>query len=282
MIRNLVAAIGFASLTAACAVSTPLPEYTTDGSVIDYANDLMRTTTGANLDRVVNRLTGRRGEEAGYRWLEDNWCPMHTAIYGGADIAREFSQFCAARGGVYDQGFCRDRNNPFDVLFFANVISDDMCTPAIPHVELEIYEPIAGYQNASYLAVLQERGYLTESEDAERRQDEAIESMARRVIEDARRDERQARHQEVFESSVGRRICRDGILRATAGAFDGTMVAQLDGFAEGQEQLRFRVLGYESPSLGPRVRFGSDPMMDDYRVSVGIVYWDRSANWYTC
>ena len=257
-----------------------LPSYDTSGTPIQYARSLLRTTSDIGINRVL--ADTETLDLQGHRLWRGTWCLDHPEVSEPEHITREFRSYCDALGGVLDGRLCRDDTNPDDVFFAMQVLTQTPCLqiggPPIHSVRVDVVEPEEGLQDRGYLSALSAFGYMSRAQ-----MQQAQARRAREQVEmEMRAREMQRRREAVPGSSVGTRICRDGILNAPAGQVRGTVIAQLDGFADNRAQIRFRVLGYESPSLGPNLRFGTDPLMGSFQVTPGLVFWDRASNWYVC
>ncbi len=287
-------------LASGCVVSGPLPDYESGGTVVEYAESLIASTTARNLDRFIN--TVKDGESDGFRSLRGWWCPRHDDVGDAYAVERQLDGFCRSRGGRYfPNGFCRDQQDLDRVLFIAKASPTTECSSG-PTVTLQIIEPTETPQSLAYVEELRAFGYETASERNERLKIEADQEAARAAewaagAEERRRleeDERLASqaHKEAFlASSMGTRICSYGTFdyvfmvggTPMSGQDPGYLVAQLDGFSEDKSRLRFRVLGFNIPShRGRGAPFARDPQFRGFVATPGIVYWDRTESWSNC
>lgn len=300
MTRKLLSIAALTSILTGCAANGPLPEPTTNGSVVDYANTLVSSTTAGTLDRLLDTVKDDQAD--GYRWLEGWWCPRHPEVGNASDVRRELAEICEEKGGTYEmRGFCRDSTDTDSILFLAQVSAPGKCSGG-PTAALTIIEPTDGVDNGDYIARLKRSGFETASErearmaNLERRQQDAVQTAEReRERAQLAKDLRKAKMQSL---SIGTRICRHGVFRYTAvggviaGSVisagrqtEGWLVGQLDGFSTDNEKIRFRVLGHNMPKRNAQATsppMANDPVMGDFMATPGIVYWDDTGNWAPC
>jgi len=280
-------------LTTGCVTSDPLPPPETTESVVGYTDALVDSTTAKNLDQFIDPMY--RGEESGYRWIRGDWCPRHVTVQTAADVRGEFQALCIARGGhMKRRWLCEDVEDPDLVFFAAKIDSPGRCRSGATRVALDVVEPTRTLDDTDYIAMLRRFGFETVAEIESREAQEAAhrrhteETYARYREEEKRRA--QAAKAAVLNSGVGTRICRAGlidyVLPSAIGSqrrAPGRLIAQLDGFSEDKERLRFRVLGYEVPSLEQHeALYGQGHRMGDFLAYPGTVYWDRTDNWAIC
>lgn len=278
---------------AGCAASGPLPTPTPDGSAVAYTDSLVRQTTAKTLDRFIDTVSD--GEEAGYRWLRGWWCPRHPYVGTAADVTRAIGRQCDALGGSYtDRLFCRDRTDSDSVLFVAKVTDTRECSGG-PTATIELIEPITDTHDPQYLAKVRSYGFKTAAEqrDAAARRAAEREAAAASDAERRQRDslQRERERLALLQASLGTRICRYGLFDyvITTGTISapesaaGQLVGQLDGFADDQSRLRFRVLGFHIPSRSGRAApLADSPRMGDFVAAPGLVYWDTIDGWAVC
>ncbi len=97
-------------------------------------------------------------------------------------------------------------------------------------------------------------------------------------------------------NNIGRKICKDGILKGEQLLYDGRVIlgrqhyesrqengqllAYLEGFSPDGYRIQFRILGY-SIKAG-RTNYYSPPNMGDFKAQQGAIYWDDVSEWYLC
>ncbi|MFA5261757.1 MAG: hypothetical protein WC450_11070, partial [Candidatus Omnitrophota bacterium] len=89
------------------------------------------------------------------------------------------------------------------------------------------------------------------------------------------------------EDNIGRKICRKGMLKysagnATVGEPGAELHAFLEGFSRDGYRIKFRVLGWATQT--GRLKFNpSSPMMfEGFTVEPGTIYWDDVKEWFLC
>lgn len=293
MTRFALLVVTFVTGLSGCGVSGPLPAYSKNSSVIDYSESLIDSTTSRNLDRLFDTVDS--GTENGYNWLSGWWCPRHSDVSTLFDVRDQYIAFCTASGGTYGiDGICRDSSNSDTALFVAKATETNECSDG-PTVTLDIVEPIDGRQTSVYIQRIRQYGYETSTERTNREKYEtafkAATSERAQAARDAARAKSELNRAALATSSEGTRICKAGQFDfvittgtlSSTGQAAGHLIAQLDGFSDNKDRLRFRVLGFDIPSRAGRIApFASDPRMGEFFATPGLVYWDRAAVWAVC
>ncbi len=238
-----------------CASSKPLPDFEETASPVEYADLLIGASKVGKSNPTI------RGDEDGYRWSKSRWCANHDQLSDYEDLIGNIRQYCKANDGLFDNRFCRAKDDRETVLFAAVVGSSAPCGSVYGggrSVTLDIVEPTSGISEPTYISKLESRGYQTFAQRDRQRQ---LQEEEFRTKEDKRLEEKLMRDAAMQSATPGMRICREGMVGFTVQlpsaygsaqkAKSGTLVAQLDSFSNDANTIVFRVLSVDVPAIRP-------------------------------
>lgn len=286
--QRMLILIALGIVCTGCVATGPLPDYGSTDSAVAYMDMLIDATTPSNLDQFID--TTDDGEGDSYRWYTGWWCPSHESVDSLYAVKGQFVSYCESRGGSYDAAyFCREDQNPDNVLFFAKFWRSSECSMG-ETVAMKLLEPTAGFDNQGYVEQLKEYGYMTTAELAAAEAERAHQAQLAKEEAQRKQERDLAAAEVVAASNPGTRICKEGVVDYVREGFTreaksapGLIVAQLDGLSDDRRQLRFRVLGHEIPTQHDNELTRSDSYrMGDFSIVPGTVYWDAVHGWAVC
>lgn len=156
------AALVLAGLLTGCTTDRPLPDASHAGTLIEYLK-VLRHETSTLLDSVVTATTAPTEDAPEYWAWGDHWCPRHVDVHSTDDVVRRVADFCAQKGGVFQEPYCAVSAPTERILFFAKFRRGiDLCQGVAATVAIQVVEPKPGMQQGiGYIDKLRTFGYRT-------------------------------------------------------------------------------------------------------------------------
>jgi hypothetical protein len=176
-------------------------------------------------------------------------------VHSISGVQSEIGLYCQRKGGAYQNGFCREANEPDLVLFYAMVSRRGDCQNVAFPVGVQIIEPKGtNLQSPGYLSALRQVGYVTQKEVLE-----AAVERERMADEKAQREKARLAREMPMLTSRGTKICHI--------QNSWTYVGYVEDAAN--QKIKIHISAMQALGGGPPI-------------SHEELIWDFPSNWHVC